>query len=236
MNNKWLGLFLVLTCALPMAAQRPAAERITNGPVVEGTGDTWAVVAWTTNTGGSSVVRYGTSPRNLNESAQAPYADNDRTSAQNHRVRLQNLMPDTTYFYVVDSGQGEGTGTEARSSVGKFTTGGRGSRRGGNPPRDEAVRIIDGPRVEGTGHNWAVIAWTTNAASSSVVHYGNERNDLRETGQSPYVDNDNVANQTHRVRLTNLRPNSTYFFLVDSGQGEGTGTGAKSQISQFRTK
>ena len=30
--------------------------QITNGPVVEGVGDTWAVVAWTTNEGASSVL------------------------------------------------------------------------------------------------------------------------------------------------------------------------------------
>jgi len=258
MSNKWFGLFLAVACALPVAAQRerpsndqtPAndqrhsseqrsgeqrsgAERITNGPVVESTGDTWAVIAWTTNTGGSSVVKFGTSERNLNETAQAPYADNEKTSAQNHRVRLQNLRPGTRYFFMVDSGQGEGTGTEARSSIGQFTTKGRGER---GERHEAAVRIIDGPRVEVVGGDWAVIAWTTNSASSSVVRYGNDRNRLDQMGESPYADNDNTRNQTHRVRLKNLRPNSTYYFMVDSGQGEGTGTESRSQIGEFRTK
>ncbi|HMF90088.1 MAG TPA: fibronectin type III domain-containing protein [Candidatus Angelobacter sp.] len=122
LRTKTLGLLVVLALALPVAAQKPQAERITNGPVVEGVGDTWAVIAWTTNTGGSTVVRYGTDERNLNETAQAPYADNEKTQAQNHRVHLNNLKPNTTYFFVVVSGQGEGTGTEARSQTGQFKT------------------------------------------------------------------------------------------------------------------
>ncbi len=53
---------------------------------------------------------------------KSAYADNEKTKAQNHRVHLKNLKPNTKYFFVVDSGQGEGTGTEAKSSVAEFTT------------------------------------------------------------------------------------------------------------------
>jgi hypothetical protein len=102
--------------------RRSPDERIIDGPIVERVGDTWATIAWTTNTGGSSVVRYGTDPDRLHQMAQSPYADDDRARAQNHRVQLNNLRPDTTYYYIVDSGQGEGTGTEARSRVERFTT------------------------------------------------------------------------------------------------------------------
>jgi phosphodiesterase/alkaline phosphatase D-like protein len=119
---KTLGLLFALALALPLAAQKPEPEKIINGPVVEGVGDSWAVIAWTTNTGGSTVVRYGTEQNNLSETAQAPYADNEKTQAQNHRVHLKNLKPNTTYFFVVVSGQGEGTGTEAKSQIGQFKT------------------------------------------------------------------------------------------------------------------
>ncbi|HUO60982.1 MAG TPA: hypothetical protein VMU24_09965 [Candidatus Acidoferrales bacterium] len=37
--------------------QHAQAEKITHGPVVETVGRDYAVVAWSTNTGGSSVVR-----------------------------------------------------------------------------------------------------------------------------------------------------------------------------------
>jgi len=131
MQNRILSLLVALALAfsLSVAAQQPsggaqkaAAVKITNGPVVEGVGDTWAVIAWTTNTGGSTVVHYGTDQNNLGQTAQAPYADNEKTQGQNHRVRVTNLQPNTTYFFVVDSGQGEGTGTEAKSQIGQFKT------------------------------------------------------------------------------------------------------------------
>ncbi len=121
-----IALLACLALAVPGFAKAPKtkaqAERITDGPRVEGVGNTWAVIAWTTNTGGSTVVRYGTSANSLSQTAQAPYSDNEKTQAQNHRVHLKNLKPATTYFFVVDSGQGEGTGSEAKSSVQQFTT------------------------------------------------------------------------------------------------------------------
>src|SRR5215471_2621314 len=131
MRSRTLGVIVALAFALSLSvaaqqagagAQKPAAVKITNGPVVEGVGDTWAVIAWTTNTGGSTVVRYGTDQNNLGQTAQAPYADNEKTQAQNHRVRVANLQPNTTYFFTVDSGQGEGTGTEAKSQISQFKT------------------------------------------------------------------------------------------------------------------
>jgi len=233
----WILIALVLAITGVMVAQQKAApEKITQGPVVEGVGDNWAVIAWTTNTGGSSVVHYGTDANNLGQTAQAAYSDNEKTVAQNHRVHLKNLKPGTTYFFVADSGQGEGTGTEAKSSVGQFTT--KGSGQGGGEAHEKvmAVKITDGPRVEGVGKDWAVIAWTTNTGSSSVVRYGTDQNNLNQTAQSRYADNDKPSGETHRVRITNLKPNTNYHFIVDSGQGEGTGTEAKSSIGQFTTK
>jgi hypothetical protein len=224
------------------AADRPAVVRITQGPTVEGVGDSWAVIAWTTNTGGSSVVRYGTDQRSLSQTAQAPYSDNDKTDAQNHRVRLQGLRPGSRYFFVTVSGQGEGTGTQATSSVGEFETNGAtqnerdGGRERRGAGRDEAVRITDGPRVEGIGSTWAVIAWTTNTGGSSIVRYGTDEDRLSQMAESPYSDNDKTKAQNHRVRLTDLRSNTKYYFIIDSGQGEGTGTDAKSPVGQFTTK
>jgi phosphodiesterase/alkaline phosphatase D-like protein len=117
-----MAILAISAIAAPRQSNKGQGEKITNGPRVEGVGDNWAVIAWTTNTGGSSIVRYGTNPGSLTQTAEAPYADNDKTKAQNHRVHLKNLKPNTKYFYAVDSGQGEGTGTDAKSGVGEFTT------------------------------------------------------------------------------------------------------------------
>ena len=238
MNAKWITFALALALAVPGLAQKPAAEKITNGPVVEGVGDTWASIAWTTNTGGSSVVKYGTDANNLSQTAESPYSDNEKAKAQNHRVRLKGLNPGTTYYFQAVSGQGEGTGTQATSSVGHFTTKGKGV--GGSPTgagsKEQAVKITNGPKVEGVGPTWAVIAWTTNEASSSVVRYGTDSNSLNQTAQSAYSDNDKAKAQNHRVRINNLKPNTKYYFVADSGQGEGTGTESKSSVGEFTTK
>ena len=101
---------------------RAPAEKITNGPVVENVGNSWATVAWSTDTGGSSVVHYGTDRNRLSEMAETPYDVSKGDHGITHRVKIDHLRPGTTYFYVVDSGQGQGTGTEARSRVEEFTT------------------------------------------------------------------------------------------------------------------
>jgi phosphodiesterase/alkaline phosphatase D-like protein len=50
------------------------------------------------------------------------------------------------------------------------------------------------------------------------------------------VDKEGASYQMHRVRVTGLKPKTTYFFVVDSAHGEDTGTEAKSQVAQFQTK
>jgi phosphodiesterase/alkaline phosphatase D-like protein len=102
--------------------------------------------------------------------------------------------------------------------------------------RAQALKIINGPRVEGTGDSWAVIAWSTNTGGSTIIRYGTDKNNLNQTAEAPYADNESSRNQTHRVHLKNLKPNTTYYYMVDSGQGEGTGTEAKSPIAEFHTK
>jgi len=97
-------------------------------------------------------------------------------------------------------------------------------------------KIIDGPRIEQVTNNEAVVAWTTNSGGSSVVKYGTDQRHLNATAESPYADKENAKYQTHRVKIKNLKPNTTYYFMVVSGQGEDTGTSAQSKVEQFRTK
>jgi phosphodiesterase/alkaline phosphatase D-like protein len=243
-----MTLLAAATMIQPLAAQKTApkaAEQIVDGPRVEGTGDTWAVIAWTTNTGGSSVVNYGIDRNSLSQTAQAPYANSDKlkTGHEVHRVHLKNLKPGTTYYFSVSSAHGEGTGTQAKSGVQEFTTksaGQGGSAKGGDADsnKHEALKIVNGPRVEGTGATWAMIAWTTNTGGSSVIKYGTDRNSLGQTAQAPYADSDKLktGHEVHRVKVQGLKPNTKYYYQIDSGHGEGTGTEAKSSVEEFTTK
>ena len=226
---------LILATALSLAlfgtaiAQTSSQNvQITNGPVVEGTGDTWAVIAWTTNVGSSSVIHYGTDQNNLTQTAQQEYQRSESNRGVNHRVHIKNLQPGTTYYFRVDSGQGESTGTNASSNVDHFTT----KQAGQSQAAD--IHITDGPRVEHAADTWAVIAWTTDRGGSSRILYGTDANNLGQTAESPY--STGTGSTTHRVRITGLQPGTTYYFVVDSGQAQGSGSETKSQVAQFTTE
>jgi phosphodiesterase/alkaline phosphatase D-like protein len=115
------SLFLFLVAAL--AQEKPKAERITNGPVVKATTKESAEVSWSSDAPGSSIVKYGTSPNALNETAEKPWGGKKEANGDyNHTVWIKNLKPNTTYYYKVETGQGLGTGTEAESHTGEFHT------------------------------------------------------------------------------------------------------------------
>jgi len=110
-----LLLYGVLS-AVPQQEPEELNVRITNGPHIESvTGDS-AVIAWSTNVNASTVLRYGTSPAQLSLTAETPWG------GLTHRVDLQGLQPNTTYYYDVESAQGQGTGTSALSKLNQFKT------------------------------------------------------------------------------------------------------------------
>ena len=120
---------LLVLCAVMVSAQtktqqnKAQAERITNGPVVKKTTDTVAEIAWSTDAPGSSIVKYGISPNSLNETAEAPWGGTKESNGDyNHTVWVKNLKPNTTYFFVVDTTQGAGTGTQTQSQPKEFRT------------------------------------------------------------------------------------------------------------------
>jgi phosphodiesterase/alkaline phosphatase D-like protein len=73
---------------------------VTHGPVIEYVSDHDAVVAWTSQNGADMQVRFGTDPNTLSQTADA--AENSRGS--NHRVKLNNLQPSTTYYFQMTQG------------------------------------------------------------------------------------------------------------------------------------
>jgi hypothetical protein len=107
----------------PEAAQ----VRITEGPRIELAKEYLTIISWTTNNPGGSpvhygVVRYGTDPHNLIQTAKSPVRLNPDHSSTVFRVRLDNLKPQTAYYYTVDSMQANGKSDGGKSSVNHFTT------------------------------------------------------------------------------------------------------------------
>jgi Purple acid Phosphatase, N-terminal domain len=102
------------------------------------------------------------------------------------------------------------------------------------------VRIIQGPEIELAKEHLTIITWTTNNPGGSPVHYGivrygTDRNALSETAQSPIRLNPDHSSTVFRVRLDNLKSRTTYYYTVDSMEGNGTRDGVKSPVKHFTT-
>src|ERR1700720_707294 len=99
------------------------------------------------------------------------------------------------------------------------------------PQAGQDIRITNGPVIEEATSNAAVVAWSTDVPSSSRVWYGTERNNLTHSAEA--ADN---GSKTHRVRIYNLRPNTTYYFQVESSQRRGNrGEAESAGVRSFRT-
>jgi hypothetical protein len=100
----------------------------------------------------------------------------------------------------------------------------------------QTERITNGPVVKRTTATAAEISWSTDAAGSSIVRYGTSPNSLNERAEEPWGGkHEPNGDFNHSVWVKNLRPNTTYYFKVETGQGRGTGTEAQSQPQEFHT-
>ena len=117
----------------PAAAQaspttkKAASIRITRGPEIERAEPDFTIVRWTTNNPGGSpehygVVHYGTSPKDLSQTAKSPIRLNPGHPDTVFRVRIQGLKPGTTYYYKVDSIEANGKDDGVTSEVKTFKT------------------------------------------------------------------------------------------------------------------
>ena len=124
---------VMLVCAMPAGAQlippakKAARVQIREGPALESATYSWAIVRWTSNNPGGSdehfgVVHYGTNPMELNQTAKSPVRLNQNHSSTVFRVRINDLKPQTTYYYAVDSMEADGTSDGVKSTVKRFTT------------------------------------------------------------------------------------------------------------------
>ena len=229
-------LLVVFTAAVLQAQQQ---VRITNGPSLDTVNGNSVVITWNTDQPSSSRVWWSKGKNNLTHLAEGP-----ESGQNNHKVEILNLEPNTTYYFTVESGQTRGTKAENEAetpNVYSFTTVAPGqSKRNQTPQVAEAgaaagnlengkVQITNGPVIEGAGGNSATIAWSTNIPGSTRVTYGTDINDLNELAEAPW----GQGGRTHRVQLKNLKPNTTYFFQVETGQA--AGSEVESHVYTFKT-
>jgi Purple acid Phosphatase, N-terminal domain len=118
-------LFLQPPLACAREASTPAQVNVS--PIVESVADTFAFISWTTNNPGGTIlhfaiVHYGKDPNHLDLKATSPNRINPSHNDMVFRVRMNNLQPDTTYYYKVSSTQADGTSDPVTSSVRQFNT------------------------------------------------------------------------------------------------------------------
>lgn len=186
--------------------------QVVAGPIVQQVQEANAVkVWWQTNSQSSTILKYGTSPNNLSQQAEQPWGQ------ASHTVRLTNLQPGSTYYYQVVTSDGR------MLDSGTFQT----------PNAQQAqmqFQITHGPVIEKLGPDSAVVAWTTNVPASSTVRYGPSPTDLNQVAQAQW------GQQTHRVTISNLQPNTKYYFQVQTGQAQGNGQALASAVFQAMTE
>jgi phosphodiesterase/alkaline phosphatase D-like protein len=108
------------------------------------------------------------------------------------------------------------------------------------PPAKPAanVQITEGPELESVRNNTAIIRWTSNNPGGSdehfgVVHFGTDAGQLSQMAKSHIRLNQNHSYTVFRVRVDGLKPQTTYYYTVDSMQATGKSDGVKSSVHQF---
>lgn len=127
-TGSWLFLPpIAAQTSSPAPAKQATRVPIMEGPALESAREDSAIIRWTSkNPGGTDehfgVVRYGTDPKNLSETAKSHIRLNPSHSYTVFRVRMDGLRPKTTYYYTVDSVNARGASDGVIVGIKKFMT------------------------------------------------------------------------------------------------------------------
>jgi hypothetical protein len=144
---------------------------VTRGPTIQYLDDTTAVIAWTTNVPASNTLYYGPDSTNL------LYTGGDFKDATEHRVHLDNLRPNTRYYFEFDE-------PSSNQAVASFTT----ISPGAQPLYDQQAAATFG---RGTNSNGPQLthrehaAGHTNELPSGTEIYASLDNELSTKASQP---------------------------------------------------
>ena|SRR5215475_12046464 len=192
--------------------------RLLAGPIVQSPTDTSAEIFWIAARELNPTFKYGTDHNHLDQTVQAQNPNPDAPGHfREYSAKLTNLQPNKTYYFAIIGADGQAHGS------GSFQT------EPSDYTKSNPTRITHGPVIEYLSSTSAEIAWSTNVSASTLVRYGEDPNALIKTAQAPW------GQETHRVLLKDLKPNTTYYFVVESGEAKDYGTMAKSAEAQLTT-
>ncbi|UCH00946.1 MAG: fibronectin type III domain-containing protein, partial [Deltaproteobacteria bacterium] len=121
--------------------------------------------------------------------------------SQNPEYTLIGLDGNKVYFFAVTAYDTEGFESGYSNEVNTSST------------SDTTAPQISNVQVTSTTDTSAVIEWTTDEASNSVVQYGTSSSTW---GSYPYSENGAGLVTSHNVTLTGLNDTTTYYFRVGS--------------------
>lgn len=165
---------------------------------------TSAKVTWTSTVQTTSWVDYGTASGNYTTSS----GNDDLTL--NHIVTIENLVPDTTYYYRIRGI--DASGIEYISKEYTF--------------KALAQPIISNITVSEVGSYEAVITFSTNINTQAGVDYGKDTGYGKRSQSQDFV-------KAHQITLTELEDNQTYHFKVEAKDEAGNSVVSEDQV--FKT-
>jgi phosphodiesterase/alkaline phosphatase D-like protein len=176
------------------------APVITTGPTVIYKNDRSATLQWVTNEAANAEVAFGTLADSLINVRNLPDFETE------HTVTLTNLSASTTYYYKASSTDQNNNGP-ATSSTLNFTT---------ESAPDTQVPVVSEVSAS-AADSTAIVTWKSDEVSDSSVRYGTA------SGTYDFNSGDATDVTSHTVTLTNLKPNTPYFYIVESIDRSGNG-------------
>ena len=110
------------------------------------------------------------------------------------------------------------------------------------PPAKKAehIVIIKGPALELALDDLAIVRWTSTDPGGdddhfAIAHFGTDPSDLSQTAKSHIRLNRTHPETIFRVRISGLKPQTTYYYWVTSMGADGRSDGVKSAVNKFTT-
>jgi hypothetical protein len=180
---------------------------LTSQPEVSGITTKRATISWTTDRTSDSKIALGTKSGNY-----SPSEIGNSTQVTAHEIKLDNLAPGTTYYYVAKWTDEDGN--TGQSGEKTFTT--------SPAPSIKEVEVseirLDGARIE----------FTTKGATKAKVYYGTS-----ESFGGLATVNTSTQESRYSVQLNNLQDGAKYFYMVSTIDAEGDEY--KGNIASFST-
>ncbi len=198
MRKKLFALSIALIVLYPVTAI--AAPTISNIRVLT-TSSSVAVIAWNTDLASTTEIEYGVA------SVYESTIPINYTPQTGHTVTLENLLPSTTYKYIVKSTDSNGERTVSpentfSTSAGSTTTTTTAPTL--EPPKAPIIsNILASPQ-----DTFAIVSWDTDKPSDSFIEFGT----TNSYGNKSFHDYSSVL--SHSIKLENLTPETEYHYII----------------------